>query len=203
MIRPEKPAEERLVVLDLETSGLDVRKDWVIAIGAVAICGDAIRLSDSFELIVQPLRTSAKENILIHQIGAEAQMKGVDPALACQRFLDYLGKSPIVAFRAGFDREFLTRAIKTSLGRRFDHVWLDLAELAPAVFPMAAARNLDEWLLQCGVPVEQERHHACLDALVCAQLFLKLRASLAPSQRSFRELSRLAKDRRWLGRPEG
>ena len=202
-MRGDRQSEERLVVLDLETSGLDVRKDGVIAMGAVAICGDAIRLSDSFELIVQPLRASGKENILIHQIGAEAQMKGVDPAVACQRFLDYLGKSPILAFRAGFDREFLKRTIKSSLGKRFNHVWLDLAELAPAVFPKAPARSLDEWMQHCGVPAEQERHHACLDALVSAQLFLKLRASLPPAHRNFREMARMAKDRRWLGSTEG
>lgn len=203
MMSDERQAEERLVVLDLETSGLDVRKDWVIAIGAVAICGDTIRLSDSFELIVQPLRVSGKENILIHQIGAEAQMKGVEPALACQRFLDYLGKSPILAFKAGFDREFLMRAVKSSLGKRFDHAWLDLAELAPAVFPKATARSLDEWLRYCGVTAEQERHHACLDALVSAQLFLNLRANLKPAQRNFTDMGRMVKDRRWLGNLEG
>ena len=191
--------DDRLIVLDLETSGLDVRKDWLLSIGAVAVRGNAIDLADSFELIVQPPRTSPKENILIHQIGAEAQMKGVDPALACRRFLDYLGEAPVLAFRAGFDREFLKKAVKAHLGLRLDKRWLDLAELAPMVFPQARCSTLDDWLRHCSVPTDEERHQACLDALVSAQLFLKLRTSLPPAQRSFREMSKLANNRRWLG----
>ncbi len=70
----------RWVIVDLETSGLDPSRDVLLAIGAVAVHGDRVVVSDSLELGVRPEQTSSRPNILVHGIGEQAQRAGVSPA---------------------------------------------------------------------------------------------------------------------------
>lgn len=189
----------RWVVVDVETSGLDKASDVVLAIGAVAVCGERIAVDDSFEVLVRPERTSARENILVHGIGEQAQRAGLPPQRACAMFVDYVGTAPLVAFHAAFDRGFLSRAVKTYAEVPLDNAWLDLAELAPVLHPQVKARALDEWLVHFGIAVDQ-RHHASSDAFATAMLFLRLLAAVAPQDRQPDSLIKLAAQAKWLPR---
>ena len=84
----------RYVVVDVETSGLNMRRDRLISIGAVALVDGRIDFADAFAVILRQERVSPRENILIHGIGASAQSEGVDPAGALLAFLGYIGKAP-------------------------------------------------------------------------------------------------------------
>ncbi|NJN17717.1 MAG: class I tRNA ligase family protein, partial [Oscillochloris sp.] len=95
--------QSRLVVVDVETSGLNIKKDRLIAIGAVAVVNGRVALADSLEIVLQQDVVSGKANILIHGIGGEVQREGVPPVEALLAFLEYLGKSPLVAFHVAFD----------------------------------------------------------------------------------------------------
>lgn len=189
---------QRYVVVDCETTGLDTGADALIAIGAVAVRGGRVLASDSFERVLRPARTSGRDNILVHRIGEAAQRGGVEPREACAAFLDYVADAPLVAFHASFDRAFLTRAVRDSLGRRLDARWLDLAGLAPALNPGVRARALDDWLAHFSIEVVQ-RHHASADAFATAMLFLRLLAQVGPAERNPRSLSSLAQAQRWAG----
>ncbi len=191
-------AERRWVVLDVETSGLDPSRDALLSIGAVAVRDARIDVDDSFEILVRPARTSARDNILVHGIGEGAQRDGTDPAAACQAFLDWAGDAPLVAFHASFDRTVLARAIRAHLAARPPSDWLDLAGLAPALNPGVRARALDDWLAHFGLPVDG-RHHASADAFATAMLFLRLLAQVPAADREPRALRRLAGSARWAG----
>lgn len=174
---PNAPiAGSRYVVVDVETSGLNMRKDRLIAIGAVAVTGGRIALSDSMEVVLRQQRVSTHDNILIHGIGGTAQSEGVPPADALLDFLEYLGKSPLIAFHVAFDQTMIDRALKTFLGLRFGHPWADLAYLAPALHPELARshRTLDQWMAHFGLG-NYARHSALADALATAELMLALR----------------------------
>ncbi|MBP8308282.1 MAG: 3'-5' exonuclease [Burkholderiaceae bacterium] len=192
----EQPA--RWVVVDVETSGLDANLDVLLSIGAIAVQGDRIVVADSLELGVRPERTSSRPNILVHGIGEQAQREGVAPGEACDRFLAYLGRSPLVAFHAGFDRGFLQRALRDHRHTTLRNPWIDLAALAPALHPRAPARSLDAWLAHFQIDVEQ-RHQAISDALASAMLFQRLLAGLPASERHLAALQRLCDQGRWLG----
>ncbi len=189
----------RWVVVDVETSGLDTARDVVLAIGAVAVHRGRVSVADSFEVVVRPQRTSARENILVHGIGEEAQRGGLAPEHACRMFVDYAGAAPLVAFHAAFDRGFLMRAVRTYVDLPLDNAWLDLAELAPVLHPKVKARTLDEWLLHFDIDVGQ-RHHASSDAFATAMLFLRLLAAVAPQERVAARLLQQAAQARWLPR---
>ena len=105
----------RYVVVDVETTGLDMRRDLPIAIGAVGVGDNAIAFGDAYEVVLKQSAASADANILIHGIGGQMQLAGRDPALAMLEFVEYAGTSPLVAFRAEFDQAMLVRATRTYL----------------------------------------------------------------------------------------
>ncbi len=203
---PEPPMqqameESRYVVVDVETSGLNIHKDRLIAIGAVAVTGGRIDLGDSLEMVLQQAAVTGKDNILIHGICGTAQREGVPPAEALLNFLEYLGKSPLVAFHARFDESMIKRALKQVLGLRFSHTWTDLAYISPALYPELALRNrsLDHWMTHFGLS-NYARHSALADALSTAELMLCLANRMdARAIRNMRDMRALEHTRRQLG----
>ena len=139
--------QSRCVVVDVETTGLNLMTDTLISIGAVAVVNGRIALGDSFSVILQQRISSHKENILVHGISGSEQREGVSPADALLAFLEYLGKDPLVAFHVAFDETMIRRAMRQYLGFSFKHHWLDLAYVMPALYPalMHSHRALDDW----------------------------------------------------------
>ena len=172
----ERPLhQQRFVILDLETSGLNMRRDQVLSIGAVVIDNGAIDLSQQFECTLQRDGHQASASTLIHGIAPNAIANGEDPAEALLSFMEFVGDSPLLAFHAEFDQRMLARALKQSLGYRLQHAFFDVAEIAPLVCPKAKLPHagLDDWTQHFGLQVQQ-RHHASADALVTAELALIL-----------------------------
>ena len=190
--------QQRWVVVDVETSGMDVATDALIAVGAVAIVDGRVVPGDSLEIIVRQATASSRENILVHGVGAQAQLNGIDPPQAVRAFMDYVGLAPMLAFHAPFDRGFIARAAKAYLNQPFDNPWLDIAELAPALEPRVTLKSLDEWLRHYAIPVSV-RHSAASDAFATALLAARL---LPQARRGgalrFSDLQQLARHAKWL-----
>jgi DNA polymerase-3 subunit epsilon len=188
----------RYVVVDVESSGLNIKKDRLIAIGAVAIVNGRIELADSLDIVLQQSSVSNKDNILIHGIGGTAQREGVPAADALLTFLEYLGKDGLVAFHAGFDEAMITGALKTFLGFKFAHVWTDLAYIAPALYPQKASshRSLDHWMGLFGI-ANYARHSALADAIATAELMLALsRRMKAMDVKNMRDMRAMERQQR-------
>ncbi len=169
--------QARFIVVDVETSGLDMRKDRLLSIGACAVEATRLRAGESYATILQRDETNARANILIHGIGPQAQAAGEAPEESLMGFLEFAGKYPLVAFHANFDQAMLDRALREILGVRLLNPWLDLAHLGPALFPEArlTQARLDDWLGYFGLRA-RARHRAMDDAFVTAELFLILLA---------------------------
>ena len=167
--------EQRWVVLDLETSGLNPNRDQVLSIGAVAIEDGAIDFAQQFERTLYRPTQKTNASVLIHGLGPSALAAGCDPAEALIDLLDFIGDSPVLAVHAPVDQRMLARALKESLGYRLQVPFLDVAELAPMLNPDTVLREagLDDWVARFGLQVE-ERHHASADAQVTAELALIL-----------------------------
>ena len=54
----------RYVIVDVETSGLNMKKDRLISIGAVALVEGRIDFADAFQVILRQDQVSSNENIL-------------------------------------------------------------------------------------------------------------------------------------------
>jgi DNA polymerase-3 subunit epsilon len=182
--------EARFIVVDVETSGLDMRKDRLLSIGACAVEGMRLRAGENYTTILQQEKASAHANILLHGISPQAQAAGKTPEESLLGFLEFAGRHPLVAFHAGFDQVMLDRALREVLGVRLINPWLDLAHLGPAVYPEARLilAGLDDWLGYFSLRA-RARHRAMDDAFVTAELFLILLARAR--QRSLTTVSAL------------
>ena len=163
------PLEDaRWVVIDCETSGLDAARDRLLSVGAVRVRTGSIALDEFFQAQVRQESPSTRENIVIHGIGADAQRGGrtldeVMPALNA-----FVGEGLPVAFHAPFDAAVLRRHGLATRAK-----WLDLAALAPALFPQKGRADspLEHWLAAFGI-APRARHDALGDAFTTAQLLL-------------------------------
>ncbi|MDB6143573.1 MAG: polC 1 [Pseudomonas sp.] len=167
--------QQRWVVIDLETSGLNMNRDQVLSIGAVVIEDGAIDFGQQFERTL--LRPDNKLNpaVLLHGLGPSAIAAGSEPVDALLDLMEFVGDSPLIAFHASFDQHMLGRALKDSLAYRLQHSFFDVAEMAPMLCPNAGIRQagLDDWTAFFGLHAG-ERHNASADALVTAELALIL-----------------------------
>ena len=170
-------SKARLVVVDVETSGLNPRKDRLLEIGAVALESMRLVPSSRFSTVVRQELASKRENILIHGIGPTRQAAGTEPNEALMAFLEFAGQEGLVAFHAEFDQMVLARALRRHLGVRLPNPWLDVALLAPVLFPEARIKggSLDDWLGYFGLRAHR-RHRAADDAFATGELLLILLA---------------------------
>lgn len=167
--------EQRFVVVDVETTGLHLNRDQILSIGAVVIDQGGIPLSQQFERTLLREYRDPGPSVLIHGIAPSEIAAGDEPTEVLLDFLEFVGESPLLAFHARFDQQMLSRAFKDSLGYKLRHPFLDLAEMAPMLCPQLGKpqTGLDEWMELFGLQVQQ-RHNACADALVSAELALVL-----------------------------
>ncbi|MHA3903645.1 3'-5' exonuclease [Castellaniella sp. WN] len=184
------------VVFDLEASGLDPGRDRILSIGAVRIEDLAIPLGGQYDRVLRAPGPLGLASRLFHGLTRADLDRGTAPEEALAGLLDFAGDAVWLAFHAGFDRALLVRALKTHLGRRWDGEVLDLAVLAPMLFPdrVGPHAGLDEWAAAFGLAAPA-RHAAVADAMLTAELALVvLRRAQRQGLRTWGELAVAARD---------
>jgi DNA polymerase-3 subunit epsilon len=187
-------AQVRWIVIDCETSGLDAARDRLLSVGAVAMTGARIELAQSMHALVRQASPSASLNILVHGIGGDAQLAGRSAEEVLRELQILAGDAVPVGFHAPFDARILRR-----YGFRPRAAWIDLAELAPALFvERRGPDTLEHWLAEFGID-PLARHDALADAFATAQVLL---VTLAEAERqhigSLEALRAVERGRRWL-----
>lgn len=205
----EKPATEyedayelvgtcRWVVLDTETTGLNIRHDRIISIAAVAIhiepdLTDAhIPLADTFEAVIHQDHPKAKkDNILIHHIGVDAQGQGHPERDVLTWFVDWVGDSPLFAYHAPFDKAMLANGLKHAGLPEISNPWVDVQPLANWVTRQTHPLGLDECVMRFNLE-SITRHSAASDTFVTAELLMQLLPQIRQTATDFEQLQQLA-----------
>lgn len=104
--RLQVPSTDRVVVIDLETTGFSpLRGHRIIEIGAVALQGGGV--IGEFHSLIDPGRSVPLAAVRVHGI-TEAQLQGQPTAAeVLPRLHRFLDGSPLVAHNAPFDINFL------------------------------------------------------------------------------------------------
>jgi DNA polymerase-3 subunit epsilon len=192
--------QTRYVIVDVESSGLSMKKDRLIAIGAVALVAGRIDFKDSFQTVLRQEQVSSHDNILIHGIGGSAQSAGGEPGEALLSFLRYIGTAPLVAYHAFFDQAMIAKAMREYLGIRLEPIWIDLAWVLSELFPqrIGVQRPLDFWLQRFAIE-NIARHNAVSDAYATAKLLqIAIAHAVHKGVDSPADLLRIEKAGRWM-----
>jgi DNA polymerase-3 subunit epsilon len=182
MYDPAPPGE--WVAIDCETTGLDVRRDRIVSIGAVRIVDNRLLTSERLELLVRPDRTMAPESVRVHLLRERDVAQGLEPAQAMRALLRFIGSRPLVGYYLEFDVAMLNREIWRLLGVRLPQRKIEVS----AMFYEWKDRNLPP-LERGNRPIDlrfatlmgelelpvRHAHDAVNDAVMAGLAFIKLR----------------------------
>jgi len=164
-------AAARWVVIDCETSGLDPTHDRLLSVAAVEVADGRIAARCSYAAVLRQREPSSDDNILVHGLGADAQLGGIPAPQALRELAEFMDDGIPAAFHAPFDREVLATAFAQAKIGFAKKRWLDLAVLAPLLFSRKPGTDLDSWLAEFRIDCPA-RHDALSDAYATAQLLL-------------------------------
>lgn len=176
--------------LDIETGGLDTRRDPIIAVGMLPVRGGIIKLGEAYRTLVRPEagREIRPESVRAHQL-LEGEVRSAPPLDEVLREVDRrLREGALLVHHQAVDVQFLKRAYQ-----RHGLHWpgppvVDTVELIlklgrkkkflhPHQPPEGPATNLSEARRRHGLP-DYQAHDALTDAIATAELFLVLRRAL-------------------------
>ncbi len=172
--------EAEFCVVDLETTGLDLRRDDVVSYGAAIIRQARIPCGQVVYQQLRPDRPISVAAMTVHGLrGADlADAPRMDDVL--DELVELLSGRVPVAHAAWVERAFLDRALAPR-GRRLGRMVVDTAALLRAcrlAGPDAGHEpNLEAAAQRLGLPVHTP-HHALGDAFTTAQLLLALATRL-------------------------
>jgi len=178
----------RFTVLDTELTGLDDRRDDIVALGAVRMHGGRLHVGGTFNAFVKPRAGLEGGSVVIHgilpsQLELEPPIEAVLPG-----FLAYAEGSVLVGHCLAIDLAFLNREARRLGGGPLRHPAVDTLSLYgwlrkrhaehPAFQTGLGDFHLATLAGAFGIHVEQA-HTALGDAYVTAQLFQRFLPLLA------------------------
>ena len=182
----DAPPDEEWVTLDCETTGLDVRKDKIISIGAVRIVGQRLLTSQRLELLVRPERAITADSVRVHRLRERDVAQGLAPEQAMRQLMDFIGSRPLVGYFLEFDVAMLNREIWPMLGVRLPQPKIEVSamyyDFKNRQLP-AHERGGDidlrfaTMMNDLGLPL-RDAHDAINDAVMAGLAFVKLRRLL-------------------------
>jgi DNA polymerase III epsilon subunit family exonuclease len=161
-----------VIVLDVETTGLDYRTEQIIEIGAVKLQdGEVV---DTFDTLVHPGKTEIRHSSFkVHGITPEMVQDAPSMETVFPKVLCFMGDLPFVAHNAIFDYSFLNEAHKRLYNSRLPNRRIDTFEMFRQVFPDAPSHGLAALMAKFGL--EQDvKHRAMDDAMNLALAYPRL-----------------------------
>jgi len=182
--------------LDLETGGLDPRRDPILAVGMVPLRRGVVRLGEAYRTLVRPEdgRPIDPGSVRAHQL-VWGEVREAPPLPEVLREIDRrMQEGPLLVHQRRIEVRFLSRAF-----RRHGLRWrrpriVDTVDLLVRAARMADPHvsrdrmrlNLARARQRYGLP-HYQAHDALTDAVAAAELFLVLRHRLGA--RTLRDLS--------------
>ncbi|MBO8182323.1 MAG: 3'-5' exonuclease [Archaeoglobus sp.] len=164
-------------VIDLETTGLNPKKDEILAIALIPMTGMRIHAGKHYYTLIKPKKFRYK-SIEFHGICPS----DVSPAPAFEEVgkevLELIEGKVLIGFATLFDIEFLKRSFKEKMKKKFSpERYADIAEIEAWLLRkkgIAITYRLDfDTIMKTYGISETTRHDALSDAYITARIFQK------------------------------
>lgn len=177
---------KRLLLIDVETTGLDPQRDSIVQIASCVLEKDDLHEERHFESLVRPDTTMTESARDVHGL-SDAQLESA-PQLAevIERFSRYAPTDAILCgHNVGFDASFLRSAYQR-LNREypFDYHTVDIWSLAFFILGAEGLStgpfNLNQLCALYGIP--RGRHHSALEDVRASAMVLRYLSAGLPKK---------------------
>lgn len=157
-------------VVDLEMTGLAVKEDKIIEIGAVKVRDGQV--TETYGMLVNPHRTIPEEIQQITGITNEMVEHAMEPEEAIPGLLVFIGEDVIVGQNIIFDYSFLKQwAVNQKM--QLELKAYDTLKYARKLLPPEQPKNLEALCSYYGI-ARENAHRALDDAIETQQIFAKM-----------------------------
>ncbi len=173
------------VVIDTELTGLDLKRDSILSIGALWMSGSAISLGNYFYRVVDPSACLNPSSVIIHGItpGEASRCPTVDRVMP--EFVDYCKDRVVIGHCVSIDKDFINKEMRRLYGFGLQNPFVDTLKIywwykrkrlgydAFSEETTFGTSSLFEIANELDVPA-REGHNALSDAFITAQIFQRL-----------------------------
>lgn len=180
---PEMPiGNTPMVAVDIETTGLDVRRHAIVSIGLVPFSLQRICLAERRYWVLRPRRPLERQSVTFHQITDSDIREAPDFAEILDEFLSVLSGRLMVVHYRHIERPFLDAAVQLRLAESLRFPVVDTMSLEGRIYRQSPWARFRRWMGSPPVSIRlhnsRERyglppyqgHHALIDALATAEL---------------------------------
>ncbi len=166
------------VAIDLETTGLEPKRDKIIEIGAIRVENGVE--TGQFHTMVNPYREI--EERITELTGISTEMVENAPGIGdiMAGLLDFCGKLPLLGHHVIFDYSFLKRAA-VNLGLEFEREGIDTLKLCRRFMQPEEKKSLEAACAFYGI-ARESAHRALSDAEDAHRLYRKLFSAYGEAQ---------------------
>jgi len=189
--RNSRVADMEMIALDFETTGLDTKRDRIIAVGWVLIRGDRIIMASAREIRVRDdTPDGVGQSAVIHGI-LDSDLDDADGSEAMiEHLLPELAGRAIVAHAAWIERKFIATLLRRLGGTPLLNPFIDTMALerhfiegnGGSIRELHGDITLEACRTRRGLP-DHQRHSAGADAVATAELFLAQLAQLGGAEK--------------------
>ena len=164
--------EDIKIVLDVETTGLDYRREKIIEFAALKLVNNQI--VEEYETLINPQQEIRQSSINIHGITPEmvADAPKIDEVMP--KILDFIKTYPIIGHNVIFDYSFINQTSLNLYGKGIENHRIDTQHMFREVFPEEFSHGLGALLKRFKVKSEV-RHRAMADAMGLAKVYPSLK----------------------------
>ena len=164
---------ERKLILDTETTGLNFEVDKIIEIGIVEL-KENILTQNYFHKYINPEKDISLSAQKIHGISNDFLINKPVFSEIAQEFLDFIKDDILIIHNAEFDINFINKELQSCGFNKINNTIIDTIKLAKKEFPGQAV-NLDSLCRKLNVNNTRQNYHgALLDATLLSKVYLKL-----------------------------
>ncbi len=169
-IDPSMPVDKAcFVVFDTETTGLNLKRDEPIALGALRIKALRIDLSEAYYTLIRTTRKLG-QSVKVHGIGPAKLRDAKEPSEVCREFISYSKNCLLVGYFLHIDVAMIKKLVKRECGGAFVPYGVDIVDMLEGRENLP---TLEELLTKLRLP-KSDFHNPLEDAYMTALVFLKL-----------------------------